>query len=84
MGLSALTIYNHRFLRSPHSWAPFKNSESALRKILTATKAHPQFLDFVHGFGHPVGGIESDLPGDYGSQVDIKIRHDQVSGLSYG
>jgi len=51
----------------------------ALRKILTAVKAHPYFLDFVHVFGHPEGGLESDLSGDYDSHIEIKEDEDETS-----
>ncbi|KAF2812456.1 uncharacterized protein BDZ99DRAFT_474619 [Mytilinidion resinicola] len=49
----------------PHSWAPFNNSEDTFRKIFTAVKVRPSFLDFVRAFGQPEGGYETDFSGGY-------------------
>jgi hypothetical protein len=73
-----------RFLRQPHSWAPFHNSERAIRKILTAVKTHPYFLDLLHDFGHPDGGVECNLSGDYDSHVEMTLNEDGASGPSFG
>jgi hypothetical protein len=53
------------YLTQPYTWAPFKLTDSAFRKLLTAVKVPPSFLDVVQSFGHPKTGHEKDFFRDY-------------------
>lgn len=54
-----------RFIHQTHSWAPFSVSEDAFRKIFAAVKVRPSFLDFVHTFGQPEEGYQTDFSGGF-------------------
>jgi hypothetical protein len=49
-----------RSLFQAHSWAPFNVTESGFRKIATALKIRPSFLEVLHTFGHPKAGHETE------------------------
>lgn len=59
------------------------NSEDVFRKILTALKVHPSFLDFVQAFSQPKGGYEDDLFGGYESHVEIAPDLVEASPASF-
>lgn len=59
------------FLQQAHSWSPFNISESGFRKVATAFRVWPSFLEVVHNFGQPEAGYETEPPlgsYDYTSQ----------------
>lgn len=57
--------FDYRFIRQAHTWAPLQLSEATFRKIFTAVKVNPAFLDLVHTFGNPQGGYQSSGSGGY-------------------
>jgi hypothetical protein len=59
-----------RLIHQSHSWAPFNITEDAFRKIFTAVKVRPSFLDFVHTFGQPDEGYDNDSSGGFDSFVN--------------
>lgn len=63
-----------RVFRQPHTWAPFKASENAFRKIFNAVQVPPSFLNIVHTFGQPNGVHSCDLFGGYDLQFRYPLR----------
>jgi hypothetical protein len=73
-----------RFLRQAHTWAPLQLSEATFRKIFTAVKVNPAFLDLVHTVGNPQGEYQSSGSGGYDLYFKPSGTNRTRHGITFG
>lgn len=72
---------NYRLLSQNHSWAPFNNSETSLRKIFTAVQVRPTFLDILHEFGDPCKNSDAGHSGGYEMSVERSVESGETFNI---